>query len=427
MSRKRRLLCVYQHAPTPGAPGIYRHRLLLSELVRRGWRVDLVSTPVNYMTGDVPSSYRHRAYTRETIDGIVHHWVYAPSGIHDSKGRRVLNYVTFATAAALRAATLRRPDVILISSPPLSVGAIGPLLAARFRRPWLLEVRDLWPDSAASVGWLTTTSLPYRALDRVARRLASRAAAVVVPTSGLVAGVAGHGASTVRVISGAVVGLPTDENQRRAFRETLGIASSTCVFLYAGAIGVANGLEIVVDALAQLGPEIDVLVLVVGDGSARAGLETHVAALGVTRLRLFGAVPRDQVGDFLAAADVGLHALRPDPLFASALPTKVLEYLGAGLPFVTTVPGLPQRLARATGGGFASGAEELAAEFVRWSGMTAEERVACGERSRAFGIERFGLTAVVDRLESMLVAATEGALMPGEAVPFPAEGGKAAR
>ena len=66
-----RLLCVYQHAPTPGAPGIYRHRLYFQELVRRGFAVVLVSTPINYMTGNVPARYRGRPYTHESIDGII--------------------------------------------------------------------------------------------------------------------------------------------------------------------------------------------------------------------------------------------------------------------------------------------------------------------------------------------------------------------
>ena len=82
-----RLLCIYQHAPTRGAPGIYRHRRLLAALAARGWDVDLVSTPVNYMTGAVPPGYGG-AYRAETIDGIRHHWVWAPGGIHRSRGRR---------------------------------------------------------------------------------------------------------------------------------------------------------------------------------------------------------------------------------------------------------------------------------------------------------------------------------------------------
>ena len=403
MSRARRLLCVYQHAPTPGAPGIYRHRLLLAELVRRGWHVDLVSTSVNYMTGQVPERYRGRPYVRETIDGVVHHWVYASTGIHRSKSRRALNYATFALTAGLRGTTLRRPDVILVSSPPLTVGALGPLLSARFRRPWLLEIRDLWPESAASIGWLTETSVPYRALERLAHRLAADAAAVVVPSMGLVAPVLRHGARVVQVVSGAVVAAPVDEALRRGTRERLGIRDSTCVFLYLGSVGVANGLDVVVDAVVRLPRAVDVVVLVVGDGSARAELQARVTREQIDRLSLVGAVSREEVGEFLAAADVGLHALRADPLFASALPTKVLEYLASARPFVTTVPGLPERLALRSGGGFAPGVEKLADELSRWAAMTPEERRAIGEQSLTFGLQQFGLSAVVDRFESLLL------------------------
>ena len=419
MSRRRRLICVYQHAPTPGAPGIYRHRLLLSELVRRGWHVDLVSTPVNYMTGETPERYRGRAYVREEIDGIVHHWVYAPSGIHESKIRRVLNYVTFATAATLRGIALPRPDVILVSSPPLTVGTVGPLLAARFRRPWLLEVRDLWPESAASVGWLSEQSPIYRGLARLARLLSSSASTVVVPSSGLLGPVSRHGARAVRVITGAVRPDPPGVDERQAARARLGIADSTCVFLYVGAVGVANGLDLVVDAFARLDPAVDVRILVVGDGSARAGLEGRVAELGLDRVTLLGAVPRAEVRDFLAAADVGLHALRKDPLFASALPTKVLEYLGAGLPFVTTVPGLPERLALWSGGGFAPDADALVDELTRWARLSREERAAQGQLGLAFGLARFGLEVVVDRLESLLLEVADHPLGRADAAPLP--------
>jgi len=90
VTRTRRLLCVYQHAPTPGAGGFYRHRTYFAELVRRGWHVDLVSTPVHYLTGLVPERYARRPYVRETIDGIEHHWVWASSSIHRSRVHRAL-------------------------------------------------------------------------------------------------------------------------------------------------------------------------------------------------------------------------------------------------------------------------------------------------------------------------------------------------
>ena len=114
-------------------------------------------------------------------------------------------------------------------------------------------------------------------------------------------------------------------------------------------------------------------------------------------------MPKQQARELLAAADVGLHLLRPDPVFASALPTKVLEYLGAHRAFITTVPGLPERIALESGGGFAPDAAGLAEEIGRWAGMTPDERAAHGEQAFAYGEQHYGLEATVDRLEELLM------------------------
>jgi len=399
-----RLLCVYQHAPTPGAPGIYRHRQYFLELVRRGFVVDLVSTPINYMTGDVPARYRRRPYTHESIDGIDHHWVWAASGIHASVRRRALNYATFATSAALRGLTLPRPDVVLVSSPPLTVGALGPLLGRRFGAPWLLEVRDIWPESAASVGWLAQESLLYRGLERLAHRLASGARAVIVPTPGLVDRARAHGALSVEVIPGVVTDAAITEDERESARRSLGVSPETCVFVYAGAVGVANDLDTLVDAAGSLAPDIDATIVIAGDGSAREGLERRAQSLPPSRLRVLGAVPKDEVRSLLAASDVCLHLLRPDAVFATAQPTKMLEYFGAHRPVITTVPGRPKELALAAGGAFAADAVELARELERWVALSPDERHRCGEQAYAFAREEFGLEAATDRFEALLRA-----------------------
>lgn len=405
----RRLLCVYQHAPTPGAPGIYRHRRYFAELVGRGWTVDLVSTPRNYMTGQVPAAYRRRPLLSEQIDGIAHHWVWSPGGIHRSRLARVANYAGFAVAAAARGASLPRPDVVLVSSPPLPVAALGPVLARRFGCPWLLEVRDVWPESAVSVGWLRQESAAYALLERLAHATTSRAARVVIPTPGLEPFVRRHGAADVVLLTGAVVPRPDEPARRKAARAELGIGDDECVFLYLGALGVANGLELLVDAAARLPDGTPPLrILVAGDGSARRSIEAAVAAAGLENVTLLPAVSRDEAEQLLAAADVGLHLLRPDPVFGSALPTKVLDYLGARLPFVTTVPGLPSEVALASGGAAVSSADELARELERWARETPESRRARGEQALSYGLERFGLSAGADRLEATLEEVLQG-------------------
>jgi hypothetical protein len=401
----RRLLCIYQHAPTPGAPGIYRHRLYLSELARRGWDVDLISTPINYMRGTVPDRYAGRPYVREVIDGVTHHWVWASSSVHRSRGHRAMNYATFATAAAIRGATLARPDLIWASSPPLPVGTIGELLARRFRRPWVLEVRDLWPESAVSVGWLREETQLYRALDRLARRYARRAEAVLVPTPGLAEPVQRHGAATVCVVPGAVFDSARGVEVRMRVRAELGVAPDTCLFVYVGALGVANGLQTLLDAAGEVAGDERMSFVLVGDGSDRRRLEQEVEHRRIPRVRILPPVPKERVPDILAASDVCLHLLRPDPLFAGALPSKVLEYLGAHRPFITTVPGVPERLAAQSGGGFATSQEQLVAELRRWAAMEPEARKGRGEQAFQYGLENFSLAVNVSKLEAALVQA----------------------
>lgn len=401
-ARPGRLLCVYQHAPTPGAPGIYRHRRYFAELVQRGWQVDLVSTPRNYMTGEVPPGYRRAAFRREEIEGIAHHWVWTPGGIHRSRGARVANYAGFVSAAAVRAVALPRPDVVLVSSPPLPVATLGPFLARRFGCPWLLEIRDIWPETAASVGWLHSEGGVYQLLERLAHSVTRRASVVIVPTPGLEPHVRAHGAREVCVLPGIVRTRQPDPEQRSRTRANLGIGEDQCVFLYLGAIGIANGLDLLLDAVESLPEDVPACIVVAGDGSARRSFEEAVAARRLKRITLLPPVDQDGVGELLSSADVGLHLLRPDPVFGYALPTKALDYLGAGLPFLTTVPGQPAEVAIASGGAAVSSAAELTDEIIAWSRFGSDARRTRGRQALRYGLDNFGLEANVSRFEGLL-------------------------
>ena len=356
------------------------------------------------MSGELPAAYRGRPVLDEVIDGIDHHWVWSLGGIHRSRVRRVGNYLSFAAAAGLRALTLPTPTVVLVSSPPLTVAPLGPLLGRRFRRPWLLEVRDIWPESAVSVGWLRRESAAYSTLERVAHRVTAAADAVIVPTPGLEPLVRSHGARRTVVLPGASVPRTPDRRRREAARARHGIASDECLFLYLGAIGVANAVDLLLEAVRQVPAEVRCRVVIAGDGSARGTIEAALGDPDLRRVALLPPVPIDEVDELLAAADVGLHLLRADAVFASALPTKVLDYLGAHLPFITSVPGLPSRIAAESGGSSAATASELAAELERWTAIGEAERRRLGEEAFAYGQQRYGLDAGVSRLEDLLAS-----------------------
>ena len=354
------------------------------------------------MSGEMPDRYRRHILTRERIDGIDHHWVWSPGEIHRSRFRRASNYAVFAASAAIRAVTLPRPDVVLVSSPPLTVAPIGPLLARRFRCPWVLEVRDIWPESAVSVGWLREGSLAYKMLERVAHRATRNADMVLVPTPGLEPLVRAQGARSATTLTGAISPRPVDILRRSAARISLELTDAESLFVYVGAIGIANGLDILIEAVKLLPPSVPARIVIAGDGSARHALAEALKAGGLGRLILLPPMPRDKLDDLLAAADVGLHLLRPDPVFESALPSKVLDYLGARLPFITTVGGLPKQIALDSGGAAVRSAAELAREIERWAAMTGAERRKRGQQAFAYGLREFGLDAGVSRLEEML-------------------------
>jgi glycosyltransferase involved in cell wall biosynthesis len=211
-----------------------------------------------------------------------------------------------------------------------------------------------------------------------------------------------HGARDIRVLPGIVCPRQPDPEQRRLARARLGVADDQCLFLYLGAIGVANGLDVLLDAVGSLPASVAARVLVVGDGSARGDVAEAITARKLDTVTLLPPVGQNEAADLLAAADVGLHLLRADPLFTAALPTKALEYLGAGLPFLTTVPGLPSEVALASGGAAVSSPAELARELAHWSEITPEQRRARGQQALRYGLEHFGLHASMDRLERIL-------------------------
>jgi hypothetical protein len=229
---------------------------------------------------------------------------------------------------------------------------------------------------------------------------------VIVPTPGLFEMVKTHGARDVTLVTGVVADTPPSEQARTRERTALGIADDECCFAYTGAHGMVNGLDMLLDAAEQVRAQetehTRVRFVLAGDGSARAALEARLAERPIEGLTMLGTVPKARVADLLAASDVCLHLLRPDPLFASSLPTKVLEYFGNHRPFITTVPGLPQELALGSGGGFADNANSLADEIRRWSAMNPAEWHERGEQAFAWGSERYGLTATVDKLERAL-------------------------
>jgi colanic acid biosynthesis glycosyl transferase WcaI len=351
-----RILYVSQHFPPEmGAPAARVHELG-REWARGGHRITVLTGFPNHPTGEVPEAYRaalRRGSMRESVDGIavVRTWLYtAPNR---APRERILNYTSFFASAVVRGLALPPPDIVIGTSPQLLVGLAGWTLARRFRRPFVFEVRDLWPESLPASGIGRSGSRFYRGLEAIARFL-YRSADLVVPLTepfrDRIAAVA-PAARMVVVENGVDAGRFHPLPAADAIKARLGL-DGRFVVSYIGTLGFAHGLDVVLEAAAALRERRpDVLFLFVGEGAERERLEARARARGLGNVRFEGQRPRSEIPAYASASDACLVLLRDADLFRTVLPSKMLELMACGRPMIVGVGGLAAEIADQSGGG----------------------------------------------------------------------------
>ncbi|MDW8399802.1 MAG: glycosyltransferase, partial [Acetobacteraceae bacterium] len=275
-----------------------------------------------------------------------------PGGNAAPLAERALGFAGFAAAAPL---ALRRWDGIIASSPPLP--AVLPALAARLLRgtPFLFEIRDPWPElPRAMTHWLRQTGrgrgLPgpvLSAMGPLAAAACRHASAVAALSEGMAETALARGADPARVAvipNGCDLGLfgpavPPARPEAAAPGEVLAV--------YAGAHGLANGLDLLLEAARLLAArgERRLRLLLVGEGAEKPRLLARAAALGLPNLTFLDPMPKPALARLLAGSQIGLQCLAPVPEFGEwTSPNKARDYLAAGLPVVAAQGGAMARL-----------------------------------------------------------------------------------
>ena len=279
------------------------------------------------------------------------------------------------------------------TSPPLFQALTAWKLALIKRVPFVLEIRDLWPDFAVELGVLRNPLLigAARWYERFLYRVADR---VIVNSAGFVEHVVSRGARRDRVvvIPNGVDVAPFDPAARgEAYRREVGAAPDDVLVMYAGAHGVPNDLDVVLDAADCLRDVGGIRFALVGGGRDRARLLERAARMGLTNLVFGDPVPKDRMPEVLAAADLCVAVLRPLPMFATTYPNKVFDYLAAGRPVVLAIDGVIRAVVEEAGAGtfVAPGnAEAMASAVLRYA-RDPQLRARHGRAGRTFVEARF--------------------------------------
>lgn len=319
-----------------------RTEAFVDGLVARGHEVGVVCEVPSHPRGVIDLAYRGRMVFRSEEDGakVRRVWVYArPSKTAVS---RIANYASYAALAAAAGFRASRPDVVLASSPPLPVGAAAAAVARRFGVPWVLDVRDLWPDIAVVLGQLPEGP-PLelaRRLERGLYRSASRITAVTEPFKEHIEANGGKGKVTV-IYNGTS---PTyiDAGQTDPDRDQLDIPADRFVLTYAGNLGIAQGLEAAVEAAGALGDDFQLLLL--GDGPRRTALQEMAGRLPPGRVQFRDLVPPEEAARIMRASDCLLVPLAANPELRAYVPSKLFDACAIGRPVIVATGGEPERL-----------------------------------------------------------------------------------
>lgn len=322
--------------------------------VRQGHDVTVVTCAPNVPAGKVYDGYRNKLWQRETIDGVdvVRVWTF----IAANKGAvlRMANYVSFMFSAAIRGIFLRRPTVVIATSPQLFCGWAGVIMAWLKRRPLILEVRDLF---AESIFTLTSVKkgLAMRCVEWLEFKLYGATPHLITVGNGYRRLLVERGVAEDRIsiITNGIdresfAPRPSDDALKRRFG-----LDGKFVCSYIGTIGMASGLEVVLRAAHKLGEQgrQEIVFLLVGDGAVRESLEQEAGRMGLRNVVFTGRLPKTLMPGLYSISDCSLVHLRKAPLYTTVLPSKMFEAAHMKRPIILGVEGEAAKVIAESGGG----------------------------------------------------------------------------
>lgn len=338
--------------PEVNAPAIRLHEHA-RQWVTDGHSVDVLTSVPNFPEGEVHGEYENRL-TEETWDGI--RVTRVPMYVSPNEGvlRRALSYVSFMLSACWYAGRLPTPDVLVATSPQFFAAIAGYVIAWRKDIPFVLEIRDLWPESIVAVGAMGR-NIVIRFFEWLEKALYDAADGIVVVTDSFKEVIAGKGIPR-RKISVIKNGInPNDwdaplAESRLEELERKHNLEGKFVTSYIGTIGMAHRADILLEA-ARRCDDPEVVFMVVGAGARREELEARQDELQLDNFRLVDKVPKETVPYLLALSDVSVVHLREDPLFETVIPSKMFEAMATRTPLLLGVRGEARTIVENAGAG----------------------------------------------------------------------------
>ena len=333
------LILTQYYPPETGAP---QNRLssLAHHLQLFGNEVEVLTAFPNYPKYQIFEGYENRKKSKEIIDGIT---VYRSNlFITKKKGItfRMFNYISFAWNAFFVAKrNIRKPDIIICESPPLFLGITAIYLKRKWNAKLIFNVSDLWPESAEKMGLVKNKFLLKRAY-KLANWIYNNADLVSGQTQGIIKAI-----KEMQPLK-KVFWLPNGIETKKFIPAQSNLPNSDKVFnlLYAGIIGHAQGLEVILHAAEKLKAKVEIHFYIIGDGPVKEELVLMQQSMHLTNITFISNQPSEKIGEWLNKCNAYIVPLRKLDLFKGAIPSKLFEPLYFGKPILLGVDGEAREL-----------------------------------------------------------------------------------
>lgn len=402
-----RILLLTDNYPPESSPPALRCSMHAKRWIERGCHVNVVTSFPNFPDGKVFGGYRQSLFKRETLDTVD--VLRVPTLIFANSGTilRIVDFLSFMITGSIASLFVGRPDVVVATSPQFFTAVAGWFVSRIYRRPFVFEIRDLWPDSIVAVGAMKEGRI-IRMVRRVEQFLYRKADLIITVTSSfrdilIDRGI--DGGKVVVVTNGIDTRQLTPGSASAALRHRLELEGKFVVS-YIGTVGMAHGLQMILDAAHDIRDRLpEVQFVIVGSGAELQELRDQASRRNLTNVTFVGRVAHADVIEHWRLSDVTLVLLKNTPLFRTVIPSKIFEAMATGTPIVTNVHGELQNILEPLGAAEIIPPDNLAALVGAIGRLVANpDRRRQLSAAAVAGSKRFDRVALADEVLNSLKA-----------------------
>ena len=320
--------------------------------VKLGHKVTVVSCVPHHPMGKAYPGYKNKVYQVENKDGIRSIKILTYITANEGFFKRTLNYVFYMMMAISVAPFLPKADIVISTSPQFFNGLAGYFVSRLKRAAWVLEIRDLWPESILAVGAVTNKRV-IKVLEGIERFVYRKADHIVSVTHAFKDHISKNGAleEDISVIrNGVDLSFFEDAPSDAEFAKHIGVEDKF-VASYVGTHGMAHGLDLIIEAADRLRDHPNIVFVMAGDGSERKRLEQELIDRQLPNVRILGQLPKADMPKLWSVSDVSLVLLRKLDLFLTVIPSKIFESMAMKKPIILGVQGESQGIVEEAGAG----------------------------------------------------------------------------